>query len=162
MATSSSSPSSSAVTIPTPGKSILKRPPPPQQSFFLRISSKLLTTPTAPPSGSANGSQGNQQPNETLKRAHFFLPHLTTVYPISTANPPSGPTNKDEKRTIETRELERRKKIVRGNSQSSSVGNVDDEWWSMDRVEAFYNECCEGREEMPHPGVSAAFKVSYW
>ena len=34
-----------------------------------------------------------------------------------------------------------------------------EEWWSMDKVEAFYRECCEGREEEPFPGISAAMKV---
>lgn len=28
----------------------------------------------------------------------------------------------------------------------------------MDKVESFYQECCGGREELPHPGISAALK----
>lgn len=148
----SPSASSSAVTIPTPGKSILKRPPPPQQSFFsLARLSKLLPTP-------------NQQPSTTndeataLKRAHFILPEMTTVYPILAANPPSTPSLKEEKRSIEERELERRKRIVRGNNTSSD-SHLDDDWWGMDKVEAFYRECCMGREEIPDPAISVAFKV---
>ena len=85
------------------------------------------------------------------------------------------PTTKEEKRAVELRENERRKRIVRGNTTPSSSyapsiasGDGDtersriseqDEWWSMDKVEAFYRECCEGREEAPFPGISAVMKV---
>ncbi|KAI0746800.1 RNI-like protein [Daedaleopsis nitida] len=147
----SPSASSSAVTIPTPGKSILKRPPPPQQSFFsLARLSKLLPT---------QNQQINPTDDEasTLKRAHFILPEMTTVYPIMAANPPSTPALKEEKRSIEERELERRRRIVRGNNVSTD-SYADDDWWSMDKVEAFYRECCIGREEAPDPAISAAFK----
>ncbi|PIL27549.1 hypothetical protein GSI_10700 [Ganoderma sinense ZZ0214-1] len=147
----SPSASSSAVTIPTPGKSILKRPPPPQQSFFsLARLSKLLPTQ-------------NQQTSTTndeasaLKRAHFILPEMTTVYPILAANPPSTPSLKEEKRSIEERELERRKRVVRGNNTSSD-SHFDDDWWSVDKVEGFFRECCIGREEVPDPAISVAFK----
>lgn len=34
-----------------------------------------------------------------------------------------------------------------------------EEWWSPEKVESFYYECCVGREEQPHPGISAALKV---
>lgn len=146
--------SSSAVTIPVPGKSILKRPPPPQQSFFsLARLSKLLPTQTqgAP---AAEGADGRR----TLKRAHFILPQLVTVYPISAANPPCTPTTKDEKRSVEQKEAERRRRIVRGNSHGPD-GEGEDDWWSMEKVESFYRECCEGREEFPFPPISAALKV---
>ncbi|CCM02426.1 uncharacterized protein FIBRA_04524 [Fibroporia radiculosa] len=149
-----SSPSSSSVTIPTPGKSILKRPPPPQQSFFsLARLSKLLPN--------QNGQQlnGVQDETATLKRAHFILPEMTTVYPISAANPPSTPALKEEKRSIEEREAERRRRVVRGNSQISDVNaNSQDVWWSLEKVESFYRECCEGREESPDLGISDALK----
>ncbi|OBZ77463.1 hypothetical protein A0H81_01899 [Grifola frondosa] len=148
----SSSPSSSAVTIPTPGKSILKRPPPPQQSFFsLARLSKLLPSQNLPPP-SATGDDTN-----TLKRAHFILPEMTTVYPILAANPPCTPSLKEEKRSIEEREAERRRRVLRGNP-SSPDAILTDEWWSLDKVESFYRECCAGREEIADPGISAAFK----
>ncbi|KAH9950799.1 RNI-like protein [Amylocystis lapponica] len=150
----SSSPSSSAVTIPTPGKSILKRPPPPQQSFFsLARLSKLLPSPNQLLS---NGT--GDESTTTLKRAHFILPEMTTVYPISAANPPSTPALKEEKRSIEEREAERRRRIVRGNSLGPDSGSPAEEWWSLDKVESFYRECCVGREEAPDTGISAAFK----
>jgi protein phosphatase 1 regulatory subunit 37 len=147
--TASCAPSSSAVTIPTPGKSILKRPPPSQQSFFSRIS-KFLPTQSQP-----QVTAGDE--TRTLRRAHFILPELVTVYPISAASPPSTPTLKDEKKSIEQREAERRWRVVRGNSVSQ--GGDPDEWWSLEKVESFYRECCTSRDDPPLPEISAAFRV---
>lgn len=152
---SSGSPSSSAVTIPIPGKSILKKAPPPQQSLFSRFT-RFLPTQNLP--GGGNGS-GHEEP---LKRAHFILPHIATVYPISSFNPPSMAGLKEEKRAIEVREMERRRRVVRGDSVSSASVDLEaenDEWWSMDKVDSFYKECCAGCDEQPDPSVSAAFKV---
>lgn len=150
--TSSYAPSSSAVTIPTPGRSILKRPPPTQQSFFSRFS-KFLPTPAQAQASATSGDE-----SKTLKRAHFILPELVTVYPISSANPPSMPTLKEEKKSIEQREMERRRRVVRGSPSASSSGETD-EWWSMDKVESFYRECSTSRDDQPSPEISAAFKV---
>lgn len=150
--TSSYAPSSSAVTIPVPGRSILKRPPPTQQSFFSRLS-KFLPTPAQAQASATSGDE-----SKTLKRAHFILPELVTVYPISSANPPSMPTLKEEKKTIEQREMERRRRVVRGSPSASSSGETD-EWWSMDKVESFYRECSTSRDDQPSPDISAAFKV---
>lgn len=148
--TSSYAPSSSAVTIPTPGKSILKRPPSTQQSFFSRIS-KFLPTQTQP-----QVTTGDE--TRTLRRAHFILPELVTVYPISAANPPSTPTLKEEKRSIEQREAERRRRVVRGDSVSP--GGDLDEWWSLEKVESFYRECCASRDEPHSAEISTALKVT--
>jgi protein phosphatase 1 regulatory subunit 37 len=93
-----------------------------------------------------------------LKRAHFILPQIATVYPISSINPPSTPTLKEEKKAIEDREAERRKRIVRGNSFGPGTDETE-EWWSLDKVESFYRECCEGTEEQPDPAITAALKV---
>lgn len=148
MATAAPSPvpSSSANTIATPGKSILKRPPPSQSGFLNRIKGFLPTQSAVPSSES-----------KPLKRAHFILPQIAVVYPISSVNPPSTPYLKDEKKAIEDREMDRRKRIVRGNSVGA---NETEEWWNMDRVESFYRECCTSREEMPDPSIIAAFRVS--
>jgi len=146
--------SSSAVTIPTPGKSILKRPPPPPQSLFSRLT-KLLPNQNGP----ANGTIEDE--SRPLKRAHFILPQMATVYPIMTANPPCSPAIKEEKKLIEEKEAERRKRVVRRNSVSSSTheSSESDEWWYVDQVESFYRECSIGREDNPDPAISAAFKV---
>ena len=66
---------------------------------------------------------------------------------------------REEKKTIEAREAERRRRIVRGNSFGPGSPEVE-EWWSMEKVESFYQECCVGREEQTLPGISAALKVS--
>ncbi|KAF8066528.1 hypothetical protein FPV67DRAFT_1767437 [Lyophyllum atratum] len=150
---SSCSPSSSAVTIPIPGKSILKRPPPPPSSLFSRIT-RFLPTQTQSPPASADETK-------PLKRAHFILPQIAIVYPISSVNPPSTPTLKEEKRAIEDRELERRRRVVRGNSSSSNgTTNAEEteDWWSLDKVESFYRECCAGCDEEPDPAITVAFK----
>ena len=155
MAASSSSssswtPSSSTANIVTAGKSILKRPPPQQQSLFSRIT-RFLPTQTA-----QNVSNDESKP---LKRAHFILPEIAIVYPISSINPPSTPTLKDEKRAIEDKEKERRRRVVRG-TPASPGGQEFDDWWSMDKVESFYRECCAGCDEQPDPAIKAAFKVA--
>ena len=87
--------------------------------------------------------------DKPLKRAHFILPQIAIVYPIS-FNPPSTPT-KEEKRAIEHQEADRRRKIVRG---SRRLG-IHHDWWSMDKVD----ECYVGCDEEPDPAVSAGFKV---
>jgi protein phosphatase 1 regulatory subunit 37 len=86
---------------------------------------------------------------------------MSTVYPILAANPPYTPAIKEEKKIIEEKEAERRKRVVRGSSLSLRGSPNDlDEWWSMEKVESFYKECCAGREENADHTISAAFKVS--
>jgi protein phosphatase 1 regulatory subunit 37 len=151
MATFSRSPSSSAVTIPIPGKSILKRPQAQSSTLFSRIT-RFLPSPNHPQTPPTAESK-------PLKRAHFILPQIATVYPISSVNPPSTPTLKEEKKAIEDKEAERRRRIVRGGSSAESATNDDNDWWSLDKVESFYRECCAGTEEEPDPAISFAFKV---
>jgi protein phosphatase 1 regulatory subunit 37 len=156
----SSPATSSAVVLVAPGKSILKKPPPPPPALFSlsRFTSKLL--PPAAPAPVEDRDEGRR----ALKRAHFILPQLATVYPISAANPPHTPTTQDERRAVEAREGERRRRVVRGNSVSDGSsadggGAEADDYWGLDKVDGFYRECCEGREDFPHPRVSAALRV---
>jgi protein phosphatase 1 regulatory subunit 37 len=145
---SSSTISASVLPLPQPGKSILKKPPPPQARFFsISTFSKLLPTPTVPSSSNQNAPP--------LRRAHFILPKLQTVYSISTANPPSSPSSTEERKLAEQREAERRRTVVRGNSYTQD----QDAWWSSEKVETFYRECCRGREEDPLSAISTALKV---
>ncbi|KAF7377182.1 hypothetical protein MSAN_00137700 [Mycena sanguinolenta] len=188
---SSPSPSSSAVTIPIPGKSILKKPPPAQAGLFSSLGLSRFTRFL--PGGAGQGRhRGNGKEKErekeveaakVLKRAHFILPELVVVYPISSLAPPSTPSLRDEKRAIEDRERERRRRVVRANSMTSLSGSgsgdtasvrtqssggakdgngkdggSEEEWWSMDKVESFYRECCEGCQEVPDKGITAALK----
>ncbi|KIJ24330.1 hypothetical protein M422DRAFT_274922, partial [Sphaerobolus stellatus SS14] len=151
----SPSPSSSAVPIIRPGKSILKKPPPPQRGFFsLSTLSKLLP----PGTGSNNaGGASTDADDAVLKRAHFILPQMSTIYPISSANPPHTPNIKEEKRNIELKEAERRRRIVRSNS-TGPLDKEEDDWWGMDKVETFYTECCASREEAALPAVLKALR----
>ncbi|KAG6828374.1 hypothetical protein H0H92_008216 [Tricholoma furcatifolium] len=153
---SSCSPSSSAVTIPRAGKSILKRPPPVQPSLFSRITRFLPTTPTTPTTPQEDVK------DQPLKRAHFILPQIAIVYPISSVNPPSTPMLKEEKKAIEDREFERRRKVLRGTgSATPSMRSGEtgmEEWWSLDKVDSFYRECCTGCDEQPDLAITAAFK----
>lgn len=61
---------------------------------------------------------------------------------------------------IEEKEAERRKRVVRRNSVSSSSHepSESEEWWDMDQVESFYRECAIGREDTPDPAISLALK----
>ncbi|KAJ7669822.1 hypothetical protein DFH06DRAFT_1267283 [Mycena polygramma] len=145
---SSPSPSSSAVTIPIPGKSILKKPPPAQAGLFSNSLSRLGLG-----FGRFLPGDKDKDANEAakvLKRAHFILPEIAVVYPISALAPPSTPALRDEKRAIEERERERRRRVER----------EEEEWWAMDKVESFYRECCEGCQEPPDKGITAAFKAT--
>lgn len=51
---------------------------------------------------------------------------------------------------------------MRSTSSASVNGDSkeEEEWWSMDKVETFYKECCIGREETANPVVSTALRVS--
>ncbi|KAJ7083577.1 hypothetical protein C8R44DRAFT_894463 [Mycena epipterygia] len=167
---------SSAVTIPIPGKSILKKPPPVQASLFSRLSLSrfLLGQETAGASNAAaglkdgkDGGSGSGKDKEKDESAR-----MAVVYPISSLAPPSTPTLRDEKRAIEERERERCRRVVRAGSTgtstdsasvlTASTGSVEDAetWWAMDKVESFYSECCEGCQEVPDKGITAAFKAT--
>ncbi|KAJ7241655.1 hypothetical protein C8J57DRAFT_1477739, partial [Mycena rebaudengoi] len=186
---SSPSPSSSANTIPIPGRSILKKPPPAQASLFSRLSRFLPASNNAANSNNnnsdpeginnnaVNGGSKDAENARVLKRAHFILLEIAVVYPISSLAPPSTPALKEEKRAIEERERERRRRVVRSLSSSSlnspmtggdsvsirsGVSGQEEalEWWAMDKVESFYRECCEGCLEPPDKGIMQAFKTT--
>ena len=157
MASSSYSPSSSALTIQIPSKSILKRPSAQPPSLFSRIT-RFLPSPN---------HVAHINESKPLKRAHFILPQLVTVYPISSVNPPSTPNLREEKKAIEDREADRRRRLVTGGASGNENGaeQSDDasDWWSLDKVESFYRECAAGSEEEPDPAISFAFKVRvFW
>ncbi|KAJ7763041.1 hypothetical protein B0H16DRAFT_1311352, partial [Mycena metata] len=157
---SSPSPSSSAVTIPIPGRSILKKPPPAQGGLLSRMGLGSFLRSTANTNTSAQPGPSNDESTRILKRAHFILPEIAVVYPISSAAPPSTPTLREEKRAIEEKERERRRRVVRSNSYGYIGAGGSTTWWPMDKVESFYRECCEGCQEVPDKGICAAFKTT--
>ena len=102
MASSSYSPSSSALTIQIPSKSILKRPSAQPPSLFSRIT-MFLPSPN---------HVAHIDESKPLKIAHFILPQFVTVYPISSLNPPSTPNLREEKKAIEDRQTDQREESV--------------------------------------------------
>ena len=85
-----------------------------------------------------------------LKRAHFILPHLSTVYPISSQAAPSS-----AELTEARREIEEKARELRDKDKAEGAGA-----WSLGRVEEFYRECCKLRDENALGGVVGAFRVS--
>ncbi|KAE9392990.1 hypothetical protein BT96DRAFT_944249 [Gymnopus androsaceus JB14] len=196
--------STSSVTIPIPGRSILKKPPPPPTGLLSRITGGMggfgkffggngnnnsnASTNSNPPvtePPSDRSSTSTPPPDPALKRAHFILPHMAVVYPISSTAPPRTPTTQMEKRAIEERERERRRRVVSSesgipesspaSSEVTPISSITTEyryglpaesrpssnagaasWWSVDKVEAFYNECCAACDEVPDPAISRA------
>ena len=150
-----------------PGRSILKQPPPPQPKFFSfsTIKTFLPNQAQSPAAAEVTDDGGKGIRGTPLKRAHFILPSLSTTYPIWSGNPPASPSLNQEKAEIEDRERTRRARLVRGNSVSSlrslaQNGNSHaDEFWSLERVEQFYKECCLGREELIDLRIVSAIKV---
>ncbi|KAG8824252.1 hypothetical protein FRC17_009140 [Serendipita sp. 399] len=151
-----------------PGPSILKHPPPPQPKFFSlsTIKTFLPNQMQSPSSPTVYDDGGKGIRGTALKRAHFILPSLSTTYPIWSGNPPASPALEREKADIEERERIRRSRLVRGNSVTSlrslSLNSLSatDEFWSLEKVEQFYKECCLGRDEPIDLRVVSAIKAS--
>ncbi|KAJ3732761.1 hypothetical protein DFJ43DRAFT_1072791 [Lentinula guzmanii] len=156
--------STSSERIPIPGKSILKKPPPPPTGLFSRITSgmsigKLFGGTTTATAASPNPDQTmlatmtaaeSNSGSGGLKRAHFILPHMAVVYPISSNAPPRTPMTDVEKKAVEDRERERRKRVVCGEPESGSG------WWTMEKVDGFYRECCKASDVKPEEVISQA------
>ncbi|KZV91670.1 RNI-like protein [Exidia glandulosa HHB12029] len=80
------------------------------------------------------------------------MPKLVTVYPISASNPPSTPGIKEEKKAVEDKECDRRRRVMR-------VTSTQDDWWTVGDVTSSYSESCPGREDEPQPHVVAALRA---
>ncbi|KAJ3820740.1 hypothetical protein EV361DRAFT_803173 [Lentinula raphanica] len=135
--------STSSDRIPIPGKSILKKPPPPPTGLLSRITSGMKQVVTTTPIAGESSTGG-------LKRAHFILPEIAVVYPISSNAPPRTPMTDIEKQTIENREKERRKRVVSGEPENGTG------WWTMEKVQGFYEECCRAMDVKPDEAISKA------
>lgn len=85
-----------------------------------------------------------------LKRVHFILPHLSTVYPFSSNAPPSS-----QELTATRAEIDARARAQREKEKEEGAGA-----WSLGRIEDFYRECCRLRDEQPLGGVVGALRVS--
>ena len=81
-----------------------------------------------------------------LKRAHFILPHLSTVYSFSANTAPSSAELTEARLEFEDKARQQRKKEGAGA-------------WSLGRVEEFYRESCRLRDELPLGGIIGALRV---
>ncbi|KAG8785188.1 hypothetical protein FRC20_001275 [Serendipita sp. 405] len=152
----------------TPGPSILKHPPPPQPKFFSlsTIKTFLPNQMQSPSSPNVYDDGGKGIRGTALKRAHFILPSLSTTYPIWSGNPPASPSLEREKADIEERERMKRARLVRGNSVTSLRSlslhspSTTEEFWSLEKVEQFYKECCLGRDEPIDLRIVSAIKAA--
>ncbi|KDQ16817.1 hypothetical protein BOTBODRAFT_30713 [Botryobasidium botryosum FD-172 SS1] len=157
-----------------PPKGILKQPPPPPTTFlgsarnifsgslskFLPPSSsgstvpslKNLVTPATPAANvPSNGSDASkEQQKRPLKRAHFFVHHMSTTYPISSQAPPCSEELLASKKDIETKEREKREREILDGAGA----------WNLARIEEFYRDCCKMRDEYMLSGVTSAIRTS--
>ncbi|EUC60325.1 protein phosphatase 1 regulatory subunit 37, putative [Rhizoctonia solani AG-3 Rhs1AP] len=124
-------------------KGILKRPAPAPKPFFsftrdvLSIS-RLLGPGSATQSLNADGELG-------LKRAHFIIPDIRVVYPISSDTAPSSTTQSEARLEIDAAERLRRE------TEQQQV-------WTAARVEALYRDICKIRDEKADPTISAQIR----
>ncbi|KAJ7580302.1 hypothetical protein C8J56DRAFT_272227 [Mycena floridula] len=72
----------------------------------------------------ASGASLRSRPDPTLKRAHFVLPSISVIYPISSSNPPSYPGVREEKRGWEERERRRRRRVLTSPGSHTSSASV--------------------------------------
>ena len=110
---------------------------------------KNSSEPKSRMSSSAN-TDSTAPVDPTLKRVHFILPHLSTVYPFSSNSPPSS-----NELTAARAEIDARVQVQRQKERDEGAGA-----WSLGRIEDFYRECCRLRDEQPLGGVVGALRVS--
>lgn len=122
-------------------KGILKRPAPAPKPFFsftrdvLSISRLLGPTSQLPTDG-----------EPVLKRAHFIVPDIRVVYPISSDTAPSSTTQSESRLEIDAAERLRRE------TEQQQV-------WTAARVEALYRDVCRIRDERIDPTISAQIRA---
>ncbi|KAF8714653.1 Leucine Rich repeat, partial [Rhizoctonia solani] len=124
-------------------KGILKRPPPAPKPFFsftrdvLSIS-RLLGPGTTQPL--------NADGELVLKRAHFIVPDIRVVYPISSDTAPSSTTQSEARLEIDAAE-----RLRRETEQQLA--------WTAARVEALYRDICKIRDERVDPTIAAQIRA---
>ncbi|QRV93312.1 protein phosphatase 1 regulatory subunit 37 [Ceratobasidium sp. AG-Ba] len=126
-------------------KGILKRPVQAPRPFFSftrdMLSISRLLGPGGQPGGATPGVPDTGE-RAVLKRAHFIVPEMRVVYPISSANAPSSAAQSEAK--LEIDEAER----LRRESEYQQA-------WTAARVEALYKDICKLRDERVDPTISA-------
>ncbi|KAG9119334.1 hypothetical protein FRC07_005687, partial [Ceratobasidium sp. 392] len=133
----------------TERKGILKRPTQAPRAFFSftrdMLSISRLLGPGGQPGGATPGVPDGER--AVLKRAHFIVPEMRVVYPISSANAPSSAAQSEAK--LEIDEAER----LRREAEYSQA-------WTAARVEALYKDVCKLRDERIDPTITAQIRAN--
>ncbi|KAG8752504.1 hypothetical protein FRC11_008293 [Ceratobasidium sp. 423] len=124
-------------------KGILKRPAPAPKPFFSFTRDVLSISRLLGP-GSATQSL-NADGELALKRAHFIVPDIRVVYPISSDTAPSSTTQSEARLEIDAAERLRRE-------------TEQQQAWTAVRVEALYRDICKLRDERADPTISAQIR----
>ncbi|KAF8754716.1 Leucine Rich repeat [Rhizoctonia solani] len=81
-----------------------------------------------------------------LKRAHFIVPDIRVVYPISSDTAPSSTTQSEARLEIDAAERLRRE-------------TEQQQAWTAARVEALYRDICKIRDERVDPTIAAQIRA---
>ncbi|KAG9091520.1 hypothetical protein FRC06_000537, partial [Ceratobasidium sp. 370] len=133
----------------TERKGILKRPAPAPRAFFSftrdMLSISRLLGPGGQPGGATPGVPDGER--AVLKRAHFIVPEMRVVYPISSANAPSSAAQSEAKLEIDEAERLRREAEYH-------------QAWTAARVEALYKDVCKLRDERVDPTIATQIRAN--
>ncbi|KAJ1305225.1 hypothetical protein OPQ81_000254 [Rhizoctonia solani] len=124
-------------------KGILKRPAPAPKPFFSFTRDVLSISRLLGPGSPAQSL--NADGELVLKRAHFIVPDIRVVYPISSDTAPSSTTQSEARLEIDAAERLRRE-------------TEQQQAWTAARVEALYRDICKIRDERLDPTISAQIR----
>ncbi|KAH7338228.1 hypothetical protein B0J17DRAFT_661550 [Rhizoctonia solani] len=124
-------------------KGILKRPAPAPKPFFSFTRDVLSISRLLGPTSTAQSL--NADGELALKRAHFIVPDIRVVYPISNDTPPSSTTQSESRLEIDAAERLRRE-------------TEQQQAWTAARVEALYRDICKLRDERIDPTISTQIR----
>ncbi|CAE6436311.1 unnamed protein product, partial [Rhizoctonia solani] len=125
-------------------KGILKRPAPAPKPFFSFTRDVLSISRLLGP-GSTVTQSLNADGEPVLKRAHFIVPDIRIVYPISSDTAPSSTTQSEARLEIDAAERLRRE-------------TEQQQAWTAARVETLYRDICKIRDEKVDPTISAQIR----
>lgn len=130
-------------------KGILKRPATAPRPFFSFTRDMLSISRLLGPGGQPGGATPGMNDGErgVLKRAHFIVPEMRVVYPISNTTAPSNTAQSEARLEIDAAERLRRETEQR-------------EGWTAARVEALYRDVCKLRDERVNPTISAQIRAT--
>jgi protein phosphatase 1 regulatory subunit 37 len=125
-------------------KGILKRPAPAPKAFFSFTRDVLSISRLLGPVSTLQSP--NPDGEIVLKRAHFIVPEMRVVYPISSDTAPSSTIQSESRLEIDAAERLRRE-------------TEQQQAWTAARVEALYRDVCRIRDERVDPTISAQIRA---